>query len=384
MVSQSECALAWLIMSPPPPPSWSTGVPSIDSMLGGLLPGDNVVWVGDRPDVHAHMEGGFLSVAGAPRALVLLDDEEAAIPDGVVVVDGRPGRAAADPMVMEREILAKCSAAGSRLVVQSLDTLVRRLGPDAALGLFTRTCPQLFDRGALAYWRASRTGSGPILDAVRRVTQCVIDHTGGRLRVVKAENRPGVAGRIFELTVSDSGVDLEEVRALSRLAEGLRRLRTSRGLTQAEVSRLADVSPSAISQAESGHRGLSLDTLLTLAEALNVSLDDLLDYRPDPGYLVARRDRIPARRGVVPLLDDPTTGLRAYLVVLGPGEAGEPGTVHKGAELVLVGDGVVQVLLNEETPVLRGGDALLVTHDAIHGWRNLVPETARLFWIVRD
>ena len=51
---------------------------------------------------------------------------------------------------------------------------------------------------------------------------------------------------------------------------------------------------------------------------------------------------------------------------------------------MLVGNGVVQIMLNEETPVLRGGDAVLVTQDAIRGWRNLLPETARLFWIVRD
>ena len=372
------------MIAPAADTSWSTGVASIDRILGGLLPGDNVVWVGDRDPTHARIEDGFLSVEGGPRTLVVLDDEDLAMREGVGIVDARPGRPAADPMVMEREILERCSTAGSRLVVRSLDTVVRRMGPDAALGLFTRTCPRLFDRGALAYWRASRIGSGPILDAVRRVTQCVVDHTGGRLRVVKAENRPGVAGRIFDLDMEDGDIELEEVRALSRLAEGLRRLRTSRGLTQVEVARLADVSPSAISQAESGHRGLSLETLLTLAEAMNVSIDGLLGYRPDAGYLVARRDRIPARRGVVPLLDDPEAGLRAYLVVLGPGEAGEPGTVHKGAELVLVGEGVVQVVLNEETPVLRGGDALLVTHDAIHGWRNLLPETARLFWIVRD
>ena len=49
-----------------------------------------------------------------------------------------------------------------------------------------------------------------------------------------------------------------------------------------------------------------------------------------------------------------------------------------------VGNGVVQIQLNEHTPVLRAGDALLVTHDAINGWRNLLPEPARLFWIVRD
>jgi quercetin dioxygenase-like cupin family protein len=52
--------------------------------------------------------------------------------------------------------------------------------------------------------------------------------------------------------------------------------------------------------------------------------------------------------------------------------------------LILVGSGVIQLDMNEESPVLRAGDALLVTVDAIHGWRNLLPETARLFWIVRD
>ncbi|HSJ27873.1 MAG TPA: XRE family transcriptional regulator [Acidimicrobiia bacterium] len=362
----------------------STGEPSIDRILGGLLPGDNVVWVGDRPSVHDRIERSFLSVGTGPKTLVLLDDDDAGVDDDVAVIDARPGRRAADPMVLESEILERGSIAGSRLVVRSLDTVVRRVGAEAALGLFTRTCPRMFDRGALAYWRASRTGAGAILDSVRRVTQCVVDHTGTRLRVVKAENRPGAAGRIFDLSIDDSTLVLQEVRARSRLAEGLRRLRVDRGLTQAEISRLADVSPSAISQAESGNRGLNLDTLLTLTEALNVSLDELLGHQPDPGYVVARRDRIPARRGVVPLLDGQTAGLRAHLVTLGPGETGGPGTVHKGAELVLVGNGVVQVVLNEETPVLRSGDALLVTHDAIHGWRNLLPEIARLFWIVRD
>ena len=122
-------------------------------------------------------------------------------------------------------------------------------------------------------------------------------------------------------------------------------------LTQTDIARLANVSPSAISQVESGQRGLNLDTVPTLAAALNSSIDDLLSYHPEPGYVLARRDRIPVRRGLVPLLDDPKAGLRAYLVVLGPGESGEPGSVHKGAEPILVGSGVVQLVPNEETPV---------------------------------
>jgi transcriptional regulator with XRE-family HTH domain len=350
-----------------------------------LSAGDNVVWLGDQPSLHNLIETAFLEAGDRPGSLVLLTDEAPTPTDArVEVIDGRPGRGFADPILLEREILHRGSEPGARIVVRDLDTLVRRLGAEAAFGFFARTCPRLFDQGGIAYWRASRVGSARILDSVQRITQCVIDHTGGRLRVAKAEGRPRAIGRIYEAEIGEGSLTLTEVRALSRLAEGLRRLRLDRGLTQTDIARLAKVSPSAISQVESGQRGLNLDTLLTLAEALTVSTDDLLSYHPNPGYVLARRDRIPARRGLVPLLDDPEAGLRAYLVVLGPGESGEPGTVHKGAEMVLVGSGVVQLVLNEETPVLRAGDALLVTEDAIHGWSNLLPETARLFWIVRD
>lgn len=363
----------------------STGVPALDELLGGLSLGDNVVWVGDRGDIHEVVEAAFLDQDRERATVIRLADEDRPhLPDWVEVIDGRPGRPFADPVMLEREILRRGSEPGARIVIDDLDTLVRRLGPEASVGFFGRTCPRLFDRGGIAYWRATRRGTSQILEQVRQITQCVIDHTGGRLRVLKAEGRHQVAGRIFDVEHHGGELALDEVEALSRLADGLRRLRTSRGLTQTDVAGLANVSPSAISQVESGQRGLSLDTLLHLASALNVSIDGLLGYLPDPGYVIARRDRIPARRGLVPLLDDPEPGLRAYLVVLGPGENGGPGTVHKGAELVLVGSGVVQLILNEETPVLRAGDALLVTTDAIHGWKNLLPETARLFWIVRD
>jgi transcriptional regulator with XRE-family HTH domain len=219
---------------------------------------------------------------------------------------------------------------------------------------------------------------------VQRVTQVVLDVSGGRLRVLKAESRPGIEGRIFDLGRVDGEVTLVEARALGRLAEGLRRQRIERGLTQTEMARLAGVSPSAVSQVETGHRGLALDTLLTLSDALGVSIDTLLDHRPEAGYVLARRDRIPPRRGLVALLDDPKAGLRAYLVSLGPGESGAPPSVHKGAELILVAQGLVQIDLAEEAPVMRAGDAVLVTRDAIVGWKNLLPEAARLFWIVRD
>ena len=259
-------------------------------------------------------------------------------------------------------------------------------GHKKALGFFSRVCPRLFDLGSVAYWRASRSELGSrFLDGVRKVTQCVLEVNRDHLRVVKAEGRgAALQGRLVRLRTTDGAIHLENERALGRLGEGLRRLRTERHLSQGDLARLAGVSPSAISQAEAGHRGLSLDTLLTLSESLGVGVDELLVNEPATDYVLARRDRSGTGVANAALLDDPTAGLRSYLISLRPGATGSPPIVHKGVELVLVANGLVQIDLGSATPVLRAGDAALATKVAVVGWRNLSGEPARLFWILRD
>src|SRR5258706_16389950 len=69
----------------------------------------------------------------------------------------------------------------------------------------------------------------------------------------------------------------------------LRAYRLRRELTQRDLARLAQVSPSAISQVERGERGLSLETLLALAGRLNITLDELLGGEVTPDYRIGRR-----------------------------------------------------------------------------------------------
>lgn len=200
----------------------------------------------------------------------------------------------------------------------------------------------------------------------------------------RAEGRLGVQGRIYRMRITDGELRVEQERTLGRLAEGLKRLRSARGLSQSDVARLAGVSPSAISQAEAGRRGLGLDTVVTLAESTGIGVDELLGTSPDPGYALARRERVAPRRGSTALLDDPSLGVRAFLVELGAGERGEPPVPHRGPELLVVAAGLVQIDLGTETPVMRAGDAVLATRVGVRGWRNLLAAQARLFWIPRD
>jgi transcriptional regulator with XRE-family HTH domain len=365
----------------------------LDELLGGLVSGDNIVWVTTSQGVIAAIERSFLAEGlrrGEPCTYVTTEVPpaklRAEVGEGLRVLDARPGRPLADPVDLERKILDEARRAPGRIVVDSLDAFVRRAGRSRALGLFSRTCPRLYDLGALAYWRASRPVLGAaLIESVTKVTQCVLDLGGRHLRVVKWEGRPGVAGRLLQVRSGpDAMPRFEQDKALGRLGGGLRRLRRERHLNQADLARLAGVSPSAISQAESGHRGLALDTLLTLAEALGIGLDDLLSVRGDGDYVLARRDRMGPPQGHVALLDDPTAGLRAYLVQLAPGQRGTPPVAHKGVELILVAAGLIQADLGTATPVLRAGDAVLATRASVVGWSNLVSEPARLFWIIRD
>jgi transcriptional regulator with XRE-family HTH domain len=367
----------------------SSGNDGLDAVLGGgLMAGDNVVWFGGEDRLHARLQEAFFAAApgGGLKLFVVTREAPAAAADrlgaGVEVLDARPGKAFTDPRHLEQTVLER-GHAGTWVAIDSLDDFVRRLGPERALLLFSRICPQLFDAGAICYWRAG-DGARSIREGVRGVTQCVLDVSGGRLRVDKAEGRHGVQGRIYRVRVVDGDVVVDPERAVGRLAEGLRELRTARRLSQSDVARVAGVSPSAISQAEAGHRGLALDTLLSITDGFGVGLDDLLGTTSNAGYVLARRDRAAPRRGVTPLLDDPAAGLRAYLVHLAPGEQGAPPAAHKGPELVVVGSGLVQLDLGAETPVMRAGDAALATTVAVRGWRNLHGGPSRFFWVLRD
>ena len=379
---------------PVPDGRLSSGIPDLDTLLAGVIPGDNVVWVADDGDLAARVEDAFLASsrrARLPRAYVTTsvrpDVVRERVGSGVVVFDARARQAHATPDVLEQALMEFCAVpVAACVVIDGLHTLARRWGADRALAFFSRVCPRMFDAGAIAYWRAPRRDlGGAFLDQVQKVTQCVFEVGRGSLRVLKAEGRPGaVQGVQLGLTVDGDDIRLDHERALGRLARGLEQVRKQRNLSQADLARVAGVTASAISQAEAGRRGLSLDTLLALSEGLGVTIDALLGGVAGPGYVLARRDRTRKGGSHAALLDDPGTGMRAFLVVLAAGEAGAPPVSHRGAEMVLVASGLVQVRVDGDTPVMRAGDALVATDATIGGWRNLTMEPARLFWVLRD
>lgn len=372
----------------------STGLPGVDGLLQGLIRGDNVVWRTQEEPFLRLAEDAVLAQAaehGWPAVYVTAATPPAALAERlgprVAVLDARPQGRFSEPAALERVLVDGARKSPmSVAVIDDLGTLAERWGSQRALQFFSRTCPQLFDIGSIAYWRApGRQLGSAFMEGVRRITQCVVEVSADHIRVVKAEGRSGsVPGTLARYQIVDGALEVVPEAALGRLGRGLAQLRKERHLSQADLARIAGVTPSAISQAESGRRGLALDTLLVIAEQVGISLDTLLSANPSTGYVVVRHDRRVTRDEVTPLLDGVGAGLRAFLIRLGAGQTGVPPVPHKGTELVLVAGGLVQVDIGTESPVLRTGDALMARAEHILGWRNLLTGTAMLFWILQD
>lgn len=74
-------------------------------------------------------------------------------------------------------------------------------------------------------------------------------------------------------------------------AERLREVRRSRGLTQAELARQAQVTVSYIARLEAAGSAPGVDLLARLASALGVTVQELLPATPSPDTLAVLRDR---------------------------------------------------------------------------------------------
>jgi transcriptional regulator with XRE-family HTH domain len=370
-----------------------TGVAELDEALGGLFWGDNVVFelAGGATAAPFYRAVATSDIAYDSRVRVRLEDS-AATYDGFEVIDARTTSKHAQPAPLLHAVFERCQRTERNLLLfDGLEAMAARWGSDVAARFFARCCPQLLELGAIAYWFMP---AGDEYAALRRtveeITQCIFRVDQERLRIAKADGRPpGVEGSVFRCAASNGLPVLTPAPIVARIGAALRAARLQRSLSQSDLARLAGVSPSAISQAERGQRGLSLETVLQLSAKLNVTLDDLLRGEIASGYRLGRRGYPPRRRAAVggeplPLLDDGGAGLRAYLVRLPQRGSAEPHLSHKGVELVAVASGLVQVLLPTGRPVLRAGETLLIDEAPIEGWRNLGLGDATLFWILRD
>src|SRR5215469_4765488 len=149
----------------------------------------------------------------------------------------------------------------------------------------------------------------------------------------------------------------ETEQALATVGPRLRSLRQDRGTSLAEVSAVTGISVSTLSRLESGQRRATLELLLPLAGAYQVSLDQIVtapvaDPRVRPSSF--------RRHGMTyyPLNRKPV-GLQAYKLVIPAGSSRRVPDLrsHEGYEWLYVLDGRLRLVLAEHDVVLTQGEA---------------------------
>ncbi|MFJ5925232.1 helix-turn-helix domain-containing protein [Kitasatospora sp. NPDC092948] len=165
---------------------------------------------------------------------------------------------------------------------------------------------------------------------------------------------------------------------LAAIGPRLRAAREQRGATLTGVGRATGISLSTLSRIETGRRKPTLEVLLQLAKAYEVSLDELAGTAP-PAAAAGPRTPVPRRSGtekaVLPLTRY-VGGLHAHKHVLPAVDTppARPRQVsHDGYEWLCVLYGRLWLALGEQDLVLSAGDVAEFDTRTAHGVANAGP-----------
>jgi transcriptional regulator with XRE-family HTH domain len=143
----------------------------------------------------------------------------------------------------------------------------------------------------------------------------------------------------------------------STVRSRLRSLRLARGWSLDELARRSLLGPSTISRIETGHRRVALDQLVSLARALETTVDELLAEAEGDVVIRPTRDVV---RGVTHWLltrhDDPSGRIVAKMR-LPAVKRPPPPRVHPGRDWFYVLDGTARLVLGEREHLVQAGQA---------------------------
>ncbi len=174
--------------------------------------------------------------------------------------------------------------------------------------------------------------------------------------------------------------------------EKLRSVRERKGYTLKVVAQRAGVSESLVSQIERNKVSPAIDTLLTLADVLDINLDYLFeDYRRKRPIQVIRsnerrslnEDDIKFEELAKPEEDEGHHALEAYVINIPKGSKTHRGSYgHLGRELGLILKGKGKLHYENFIYELNDGDSVTFSASAPHTLENIGEEDLQAIWVV--
>jgi transcriptional regulator with XRE-family HTH domain len=180
---------------------------------------------------------------------------------------------------------------------------------------------------------------------------------------------------------------------VTALGDRIKALRAERQLQQRQLAEKAGLTPSMVSQIESGRLTPSLNTVGKLAGALGVPIASLFEAAPNGRLHVSKKREYPVVsfdgtseqwhvlgaglfegkiRAVVSTLGPRDKGVKTDKVIIGPGQM----------KLFYVIEGKVALHYNGDSHVLDAGDSAYLDGGTAHGWENVGGKTAKALWVI--
>jgi transcriptional regulator with XRE-family HTH domain len=174
--------------------------------------------------------------------------------------------------------------------------------------------------------------------------------------------------------------------------EKIRSVRERRGITLKGLAEKIGVSESLVSQIERNRVSPSLDTLLTMVDALSIDLDWLFkDFKKNKSVNVVRANErtITVTGGVVfnrlSTIQDASEehSIEAYFLEVPPGsEKGSLEYGHIGKELGVILSGKGEFHYGTQVIGLGTGDSISFASDIPHRLKNVGEDVLKAFWVV--
>ncbi|HOJ64001.1 MAG TPA: XRE family transcriptional regulator [Spirochaetota bacterium] len=176
-----------------------------------------------------------------------------------------------------------------------------------------------------------------------------------------------------------------------RFGDKIRQIRERKKITLKEIAEKINVTESLLSQIERNKVSPAIDTLLKIAEVLEIDLEYLFsDYKINKKVNIVKKDnrkKISYNNVIYEQLskteDDTEHGIEAYfLMIRKGGETGSKDYGHRGKELGVILEGSGEFLIGNNKYILEEGDSISFSSSIPHVLRNIGDKDLKALWII--
>lgn len=200
------------------------------------------------------------------------------------------------------------------------------------------------------------------------------------LRRVRGLNAPA----IVQLMKREGVVQVAQDGTAGALGSHLRKLRSRKRFSLAQVASAVGISVGFLSALERSHMTASVGTLRKIARFYKTNILDFFDPAESNSALVRpdKRKVLHAGEGVtMELLAWGNTVMEPHLFRIAPNAGSGESYAHEGEEFLHVLQGELHIALNGQQYHLKQGDSFYFESATPHQWKNPGKKETQLIWI---